>query len=152
MRNSYYNLIVKIEKIHRMFLDQLKSELESLKLRDVSNIQASILYNIGTDEININTLMEREYYLGSNVSYNMRKLTENGYVVQKNDLYDRRQTVVNLSQKGMELYKHLDKIFMNHQDLLILTFMSEDNVREVWDKLVSIEGFFNKISNNIKIK
>jgi len=90
--NSYYRTIVMIERLHRLFLDDLKRELIRMRVYDINNVQCLLLYNIGDNEVNVGDLTHRGYYLGSNVSYNLRKLVENGYLSQKPSRNDRRQS------------------------------------------------------------
>src|SRR3546814_8885894 len=85
---------------------------------DLNNVQSLILYNIGTDELTVGELTARGYYLGSNVSYNVKKMVENGYLVQERSLHDRRSVRVRLSDKGLELREKLGSIVERHNDAL----------------------------------
>jgi DNA-binding MarR family transcriptional regulator len=78
MLNAYLQAISLIERMHRQFLDVVKAELDGQRIRDINNVQALILFNIGTDELTIGELTQRGYYLGSNVSYNVKKMVEHG--------------------------------------------------------------------------
>ena len=83
MRQPYYDSILLIERLHRHFLEVLKTELDRLGIQDINNVQSLILYNIGDDELTVGELTARGYYLGSNVSYNVKKMVENGYLGQE---------------------------------------------------------------------
>ncbi len=72
----YYDAIQLIERLHRHFLDVLKVELDRKGIQDINNVQSMILYNIGHDELTVGELTIRGYYLGSNVSYNVKKMVE----------------------------------------------------------------------------
>ncbi|MFQ5954494.1 MAG: MarR family transcriptional regulator, partial [Kiloniellales bacterium] len=79
VQNEYLDAIAQIERLHRQFLEVVRNELERLGVQDINSVQALILYNIGEDEMTVGELTTRGYYLGSNVSYNVRKMVENGY-------------------------------------------------------------------------
>ena len=69
-----------IERLHRQFIDVLKAELNRTGVRDINGVQALLLTNIGNQQISIRDLVERGYYMGSNVSYNIKKLIDLGYL------------------------------------------------------------------------
>src|SRR3546814_19015032 len=102
VQQPYYQSIVLIERLHRHFLELVKAELERRGIQDINNVQSLILYNIGTDELTVGELTARGYYLGSNVSYNVKKMVENGYLVRERSLQDRRSVRVRLSDTGPE--------------------------------------------------
>jgi DNA-binding MarR family transcriptional regulator len=108
---QYLESIHLIERLHRQFLEVVKGELERQDIQDVNNVQAVILYNIGKDELTVGELTNRGYYLGSNVSYNVRKMVENNYLIQERSTHDRRSVRVRLSEKGIVLHELLDNMF-----------------------------------------
>src|SRR3546814_20869658 len=118
VQQPYYQSIVLIERRHRHFLELVKAELERRGIQDINNVQSLILYNIGTDELTVGELTARGYYLGSNVSYNVKKMVENGYMDQERSLNDRRSVRVRLSDKGLELREKLGSMFEGHKDAL----------------------------------
>jgi len=81
----------------------VKADLDRLNIEDINNVQAVLLSNIETENLTIGELTNRGYYLGSNVSYNVKKLVENGYLLYERSTHDRRTTRVKLSPKGLEL-------------------------------------------------
>src|SRR5437879_12793860 len=99
---SDYNcqVILLIELLHRQFLDVVKLELDALRVHDVNNVQALMLFNMGDAEISVGELTMRGYYLGSNVSYNVKKLSESGYLVAERSMHDRRSIRVRLPPNG----------------------------------------------------
>mgnify|MGYP001324890555 CR=1 FL=1 len=103
MATQYLEAIQMIERLHRHFLDVLKVELERRGVPDINNVQSMILFNIGDDELTVGELTARGYYLGSNVSYNVKKMVENGYILQERSVHDKRSFRVRLSDKGIEL-------------------------------------------------
>lgn len=118
MTSQYFESIQLIERLHRYFLDVVKTELDRKGLQDINNVQAMILHNIGRDEMTVGELTLRGYYLGSNVSYNVKKMTENGYITQERSVHDKRSIRVKLTAKGSDLCKILDDMFIKHEDKL----------------------------------
>jgi DNA-binding MarR family transcriptional regulator len=114
MKEAYFESVVMIERLHRLFLEVIKAELDRMNIRDINNVQALVLYNIGEDQVTVGELTNRGYYLGSNVSYNLRKMVQNKYIAQEPSPHDRRSSHVKLSSKGLDLYQRLDKIFAHH--------------------------------------
>ena len=118
MKAIYTESILMIERLHRRFLDVVNTELERSKITDINNVQALILYNINTEELTIGELTNRGYYLGSNVSYNVKKLVENGYITQEKAPHDKRSVRVRLSEKGLNLCKLIDALYQRNVDSL----------------------------------
>lgn len=118
MKEIYLESILLIERLHRRFLDVIKTELDRLKKDDINNVQTLILYNIGGDTLTVGELTNRGYYLGTNVSYNVKNLVENGYLIQEKAPHDKRSTRVRVSEKGMELCNMVEALFdRNVKDL-----------------------------------
>jgi hypothetical protein len=72
-KRVYLGSLQLIERLHRRFLGVVKVELDRLRIQDINNIQSLILYNVGRAEMTVGELTSRGYYLGSNVSYNVKK-------------------------------------------------------------------------------
>jgi len=105
VRHAYYEAVLLVERVHRHFLEVVKADLDRSGIQDINNIQALILYNIGTDEMTVGELTARGYYLGSNVSYNVKKMAESQYLLQERSPHDRRSVRIKLSPKGLALHK-----------------------------------------------
>ncbi|NQV85317.1 MAG: MarR family transcriptional regulator, partial [Rhodospirillales bacterium] len=101
MKKQYFELTRLIERLHRRYVDVIKTELNRIGVRDINGVQALLLSNIGAEEISIRDLVERGYYLGSNVSYNIKKLTDLGYLVQERSAHDKRSVMVKLTDKAL---------------------------------------------------
>src|SRR3954465_15160116 len=101
MPEAYLEVISFIEQLHRRFLEMVKLELERLGIHDINNVQGMILFNIGDARMTVGELTQRGCYLGSNVSYNVKKLVENGYLEQERSTHDRRSMHVTLTEKGL---------------------------------------------------
>ena len=100
MKNGYLEVISLVERLHRHFLEVVKLELDGLGIHDINNVQGLMLFNIGDAEMTVGELTLRGCYLGSNVSYNVKKMVENGYLVQERSVHDRRSIHVRLTDKG----------------------------------------------------
>ena len=78
LKGRYLVSLKLVERLHRLLLDVIKDEFERLGRTDVNSVQALLLYNIGDAELTAGELTSRGYYLGSNVSYNLKKLVDAG--------------------------------------------------------------------------
>jgi DNA-binding MarR family transcriptional regulator len=107
---SYFEIVQLIERLHRHFLDVLRSELRTLNIDDINAVQALLLSNIGNDDVVIRDLKDRGYYHGSNVSYNIKKLQENGYIEQERCTHDRRAIRIKMTQKGQDLCNSINAL------------------------------------------
>ena len=103
MTKTYFDIVRLIERLHRHFLDVLRTELRRLGVEDINAVQALLLYNIGENEVVIRDLKDRGYYQGSNVSYNIKALTEAQYLAQERSTHDRRSVRLRLTEKGLDL-------------------------------------------------
>lgn len=142
MKEQYLESIHLIERLHRQFLEVVKGELDRLDIQDVNNVQAVILYNIGKDELTVGELTNRGYYLGSNVSYNVRKMVENDYLVQERSTHDRRSVRVRLSNKGLDLHEVLDTMFTAQAERLVRDITSADDLDTANALLRRLERFW----------
>jgi len=107
MNSSPIDLIHLIERLHRLSLDVVRMELKKKGIRDLSGVQAMILAHINEKEIVVRDLVERGYYQGSNVSYNVRKLTELGYLEQRRAEHDKRSVIIRLTDKALGVAEHI---------------------------------------------
>ncbi len=128
MRQAYLDAIRLIERLHRQFLEVVKTELDRNGVQDINNVQALILYNIGQDEMTVGELTNRGYYLGSNVSYNVRKMVDNGYLSQERSPHDRRSIRVRLTDKGLGLCTMVGEMFDRHSGELTAGGSSTDSL------------------------
>lgn len=143
MTTPYFDAIQLIERLHRYFLDVVKVELDRKGLQDINNVQAMILYNIGDDDMTVGELTLRGYYLGSNVSYNVKKMTENGYIEQNRSKHDKRSIRVKLTQKGLDLYKALQEMFARHDKQIEVTDLTSERLTEVNKTMKMLERFWS---------
>ncbi|MGD9649332.1 MAG: MarR family winged helix-turn-helix transcriptional regulator [Dongiaceae bacterium] len=144
LKTSYLETVRLIERLHRQFLEVLKLELERLKIDDINNVQAFILFNIGHDEMTVGELTDRGYYLGSNVSYNVKKLVESSYLVQERSLHDRRSIKVRLSEKGLSLWSKLAAIFDRHAGQLARGKLTPEELKQAAEIYKKLEAFWTQ--------
>ena len=143
MTTPYFETIQMIERLHRYFLDVVKMELDRKHVEDINNVQAMILYNIGHDDMTVGELTLRGYYLGSNVTYNVKKMSENGYIEQERSVHDKRSIRVSLTDKGKELYGILNEMFVRHEGKLEGTKMTTESFKDAINTLQNMERFWN---------
>lgn len=145
--SPYYESVQLIERLHRYFLDVLKVELDKSGIQDINNVQSMILYNIGTDELTVGELTIRGYYLGSNVSYNVKKMVENGYLEQERSVHDKRSIRVKLSEKGQELHDLVSGMFERHEAVINESDLPDNALKEMNETLKRIERFWAAQTN-----
>jgi DNA-binding MarR family transcriptional regulator len=142
---SYHEAISLIERLHRHFLEVVKVELDRLGMADINNIQTLILYNIGKEELTVGELTNRGYYLGSNVSYNVKKMVEHGYLEHERSAHDRRSIRVRLSVKGLELYEKMNVMFERHVAALAESPIDEETLQGTNQSLKELERFWSNL-------
>ena len=139
---AFLDCVRLIERLHRRFLDVVKGELDRRGLRDINNVQAVLLSNIEEETVTVGELTLRGYYLGSNVSYNVKKLVENGYLAQERSPHDRRTMRIRVSDKGRGVVELVDALFTHNAAALAGQGLDEPEVRAVADRLRAIERFW----------
>lgn len=148
MKQTYTESILLIERLHRRFLDVVKTELDRMKIDDINNVQALILYNISSEQLTIGELTNRGYYLGSNVSYNVKKLVENAYLAQERAPHDKRSTRIRLSDKGLALCKKIDELYQRNVDV-ISKEIDISALKTLNATLSKLERFWTDFINNV---
>lgn len=147
MRHSYYDAVFLVERVHRHFLEVVKTDLDRQGIQDINNVQALILYNIGTDEMTVGELTARGYYLGSNVSYNVKKMFENDYIKQERSPHDKRSVRVKLSEKGLALHKSMQDHMEKQVTALAGSNITQDELVKASDILKKLERFWSGMIN-----
>ena len=142
MTSQYFESIQLIERLPRYFLDVVKAELDGKGIHDIINVQAMILHNIGQVEMTVGELTLRGYYLGSNVSYNVKKMTENEYIVQERSIHDKRSIRVKLTDKGRDLHKILDDMFLRHEEKLKSIGIEDPDLVDLNHTMKQLERFW----------
>lgn len=112
--SSYLDTLSLVERLHRLLLDVVKDEFERLGIIELNPVQALLLFNVGEAEVSAGELRSRGYYQGSNVSYNLKKLVDLGYMHHQRSEVDRRAVRVRLTEKGRRVRDVVAKLFIGH--------------------------------------
>ena len=145
-RSEYLQALRLVERLHRLLLDVIKDEFDRQGGSDLNSVQALLLYNIGESELTAGELKTRGYYLGSNVSYNLKKLVDMGYIHYKRSEVDRRSVRVSLTQKGKDACVIVQKLYQRQLGSL-------EQVGEVTnDDVKSLKGLLRKPSKHVTIE
>jgi len=125
-----------IERLHRRYLDVIRYELSQLGIDDINAVQALLLMNVQNSEVSIRELVDRGYYIGSNVTYNVRHLVETGYLDQERSERDRRSVRISATEKGTELCASLVEMEARHAEALNA---EDDTLGAAWALLRGLE-------------
>ncbi len=147
-RACFLDCLHLIERLHRRMLDIVKMRLEQEGRTDINSVQALLVYNIGDNEMTAGELTTRGYYLGTNVSYNLKKLVEMGYIEQKTSEHDRRSIRIRLSEKGSEVSALLSQLYDEQLDqLLDGGYLDKDAVRGLRNGLRNLDSYWTNRVN-----
>ncbi len=113
---GYLETLGLVERLHRLLLDVIKDEFERLGQLEINAVQALLLFNIGGNEVTAGELKSRGYYQGSNVSYNLKKLVELGFMHHERSDLDRRSVRVRLTARGAEVRDQVGALFHRHAE------------------------------------
>jgi DNA-binding MarR family transcriptional regulator len=116
---SYLETLAMVERLHRLLLDVVKDEFERLGIIDINSVQALLLFNVGDNEVTAGELKTRGYYQGSNVSYNLKKLVECGYMHHQRCAVDRRAVRVRLTDRGRHIPGVIADLFQRHAEGIV---------------------------------
>jgi len=111
LKEVYLRSLKHLERLHRLLLDVIRDEFERGGKWDINAVQALLVYNIGDHELTAGELRGRGYYLGSNVTYNLKKLVSAGYIEQKRSQKDRRSVRIRLTPQGIEVHRTIDQLY-----------------------------------------
>ncbi|MEP6066348.1 MAG: winged helix DNA-binding protein [Paracoccaceae bacterium] len=140
---GYLEALSLVERLHRLLLDVIKDEFERVGVLEINAVQALLLFNIGENEVTAGELKSRGYYQGSNVSYNLKKLVEMGYMHHQRCEIDRRSVRVRLTERGREIRKVVTDLFERHADGLIdRQVITADGITEISDSLKRVERYW----------
>ncbi len=114
IRPLYLESLTLVERLHRRLLDVIKDEFDRRGRADINSVQALLLYNIGDKELTAGELRTRGYYLGSNVSYNLKKLVEMGFLDHQRSRIDRRSVRIKLTEKGRDVRDVIEGLYQKH--------------------------------------
>ncbi|MBR1219925.1 winged helix-turn-helix transcriptional regulator [Bradyrhizobium sp. U87765 SZCCT0131] len=114
IQSLYLEALTLVERLHRRLLDVIKDEFDRRGRSDINSVQALLLYNIGDKELTAGELRTRGYYLGSNVSYNLKKLVEMGFLDHQRSRVDRRSVRIRLTAQGQEIRRVVEALYQKH--------------------------------------
>jgi len=140
---NYLDTLGMVERLHRLLLDVVKDEFERLGLLDINSVQALLLFNIGDNEVTAGELKSRGYYQGSNVSYNLKKLVESGYMHHQRCEIDRRAVRVKLTDKGQRIRAHVADLFARHADgMKHRNVLTDTTLQDIAGSLQRVERYW----------
>ena len=142
-RGEYVRALRLIERLHRLLLDVIKDEFDRHGSAEINSVQALLLDNMGNDELTAGELRTRGYYLGSNVSYNLKKLVDLGYLHYKRSDKDRRSVHVSLTPKGVEARATIQMLYQRQlASVEAVGQITRDDFKSLNRSLVRLERFW----------
>ncbi|TCO68313.1 MarR family winged helix-turn-helix transcriptional regulator [Rhodovulum euryhalinum] len=140
---DYLDSLSLVERLHRLLLDVIKDEFERLGVIELNAVQALLLFNIGENEVTAGELKTRGYYQGSNVSYNLKKLVEKGYMHHQRCEIDRRSVRVRLTRQGRDVRDIVAGLFERHADGMVARgVVTGDSLKDIADALKRMERYW----------
>jgi len=140
---SYLEGLTLVERLHRLLLDVIKDEFERVGVQEINAVQALLLFNVGENEVTAGELKSRGYYQGSNVSYNLKKLVDSGYMHHERSEIDRRSVRVRLTEKGRGIRTIVAKLFATHSDgLMSRGVLDQQGMDDITSSLRRVERYW----------
>ena len=141
---NYLEALSLVERLHRLLLDVIKDEFERVNVLEINAVQALLLFNIGDNEVTAGELKSRGYYQGSNVSYNLKKLVDMGYMHHQRCEIDRRSVRVKLTEKGQKVRHVVSDLFGRHADgLEDKGVLGPDGIDDITRSLKRMERYWS---------
>lgn len=141
--SGYLESLALVERLHRLLLDVIKDEFERVGVLEINAVQALLLFNIGDNEVTAGELKSRGYYQGSNVSYNLKKLVEMGYMHHQRCEIDRRSVRVRLTQQGRQIRDLVADLFSRHAEgLESKGVISQAGIDDITTSLKRVERYW----------
>ena len=140
---SYLEALALVERLHQLLLDVIKDEFERINVLEINPVQALLLFNIGENEVTAGELKSRGYYQGSNVSYNLKKMVEMGYMHHQRSEIDRRSVRVRLTEKGRSIRDIVVELFARHADgLQSKGVLGSEGIEDITSLLRRVERYW----------
>ena len=140
---SYLEALALVERLHRLLLDVIKDEFKRINVLEINPVQALLLFNIGENEVTAGELKSRGYYQGSNVSYNLKKMVEMGYMHHQRSEIDRRSVRVRLTEKGRSIRDIVAELFARHADgLQSKGVLGSEGIEDITSSLRRVERYW----------
>lgn len=141
--SQYLDTLSLVERLHRLLLDVIKDEFERVGVLEINAVQALLLFNIGDNEVTAGELKSRGYYQGSNVSYNLKKLVDMGYMHHQRSEVDRRSVRVRLTEKGRNVRDMVGDLFERHaEELQARGIVSAEALEDITGSLKRVERYW----------
>jgi DNA-binding MarR family transcriptional regulator len=150
MKAEYLETITLLENLHRLYQEIVKRELEGLDVHDINNVQTDLLHDIGNAGATVGVLTSDGRHSQSNVSYNLKKMVENDYVVQERSTHDRRSMHVNLTDKGRKLNDEMTRMHADQDGMNDRTSMSSEDWHAVGGTLKQLEDVWTRTSGLLR--
>lgn len=142
---SYLDALTLVERLHRLLLDVIKDEFERVGLLEINAVQALLLFNVGDNEVTAGELKSRGYYQGSNVSYNLKKLVDMGYMHHQRSEIDRRSVRVRLTEKGRGVRDMVSRLFATHAEGLVERgVLNQAGIEDITTALRRVERYWTE--------
>ncbi|MBK8771841.1 MAG: winged helix DNA-binding protein [Rhizobiales bacterium] len=143
IKHKYLEALTLIERLHRRLLDVIKDDFERTGEKEVNPVQALLLFNISDAELTAGELKTRGHYQGSNVSYNLKKLVEAGYVNHERSANDKRSVRISLTDKGHEIRRRVDALYNRQlQAVEEVVGLSADEFERINKALTRLERYW----------
>src|SRR5688500_1382812 len=144
VRVEYLHALRLIEQLHRLLLDVIKDEFDRTGGADLNSVQALLLYNMGESELTAGELRTRGYYIGSNVSYNLKKLVDMGYIHYKRSETDVRLVLVSLTPERQADRHVLHRLYQRQLGAVqVVADLSGERMRSLNKALLRLERFWS---------
>lgn len=141
---QYLEALSLVERLHRLLLDVIKDEFERVGVLEINAVQALLLFNVGENEVTAGELKTRGYYQGSNVSYNLKKLVDMGYMHHQRCEIDRRSVRVKLTEKGRHVCDTVSDLFLRHAEgLQTKGVLSSEGIEDINTALRRVERYWS---------
>ena len=114
IREPYLQALPWVERLHRRLLEVIKDEFGRRGRSEIAAVQGLLLYSIGSQELSVGELRTRGYYLGTNVTYNLKKLVDLGLVEYQRSRVDLRSVRIKLTANGLEVYEIVNVLCQKH--------------------------------------
>ncbi len=129
-------------RISSVFMEIIRLEIERIGVYNLTAAQYIILQHLGNDRIPVGDLSLRSSYFGTNISYNVRKMVENEYIIQEKSQHDQRTHYVSISPKSKELIAKIDQALDEHGDLLHKYGIDRKYFEEILSSIGKVDDFW----------
>ena len=142
--DSFLKSLSLLEQAHRRLHDVVKDDLERSGERNLTGVQALLIYEIGVDETPASALRARGAFAGTSLSYNVKKLQEGGYLTQNRSKADKRTVHLKLTERGLKVRERVASLFDKQAGALEPTASVRHDDLDQFNKTVSrLERFWS---------